>query len=321
MPPFLPDAKALVTTRAATRAATRAGFIEVVIEKNRRATPYLDDARALRSLVLEKCGAPRDLLSLQEGEKALVVAAGVSDKAARHLDDEDRREAVRVLVAEFLEPQGANWVDELIYRFLLTRGDALGGEMRNVTGALGQRKLARALMAQLRLSELDFHWQHAKLKQWSVGKSSDAGIENELNGLFWHSDSGPRTLLFNLTPPGFSKNIDLCLVALDPTNFKTAKELRVVLKLPEMYLAFGELKSGFDPAGADEHWKTARSAFERIRQNYATLNLATFFIGAAIVPNMADEIWAQLQDGTLSSAANLTDEMQLAGICRWLVGL
>lgn len=317
MPPFLSDATALVTTRA----ATRAGFVEVVLEKNRRATPYLDDARALRSLVLEKCAAPRDLLQLQEEEKTLVVAAGVSDKAARHLDADDSREAVRVLVAEFLEPQGEKWLDELIYRFLLTRGDALGGEMRNVIGALGQRKLARALMAQLRLSELKFHWQHAKLKQWSVGKSSDAGIENELNGLFWSNNGTPRTLLFNLTPPGFSKNIDLCLVALDPTEFKDAKALRAALKQPEIYLAFGELKSGFDPAGADEHWKTARSAFERIRQNYATRNPATFFVGAAIVPNMANEIWAQLQNGTLSSAANLTDEMQLARICRWLVHL
>ena len=315
MPPFLSDATALVTTRA----ATRAGFVEVVIAKNRRATPHLDDARALRALVLEKCASPRDLLNLQEGEKALVVAAGVSEKAARHLDAEDKREAVRVLVAEFLEPQGANWIDELIYRFLLTRGDALGGEMRNVIGALGQRKLARALMAQLRLSELEFHWQHARLKQWSVGKSSDAGVENELNGLFWRSKNETRTLLFNLTPPGFSKNIDLCLIHIDPTNFQKATELRAALKQPEIYLAFGELKSGFDPAGADEHWKTARSAFERIRQNYASLNPATFFVGAAIVPNMADEIWTQLQDGILSSAANLTDEMQLAGLCRWLV--
>ncbi len=317
MPPFLSDAAALVTTRA----ATRAGFVEIVIEKNRRATPHLDDARALRSLVLEKCAAPRDLLNLEEGEKALVVAAGISEKAARHLDAEDKREAVRVLVSEFLEPQGDKWIDELIYRFLLARGDALGGEMRNAIGALGQRKLARALMAQLRLSELEFHWQHAKLKQWSVGQSSDAGIENELNGLFWRNKNEARTLLFNLTPPGFSKNIDLCLVALDPTIFKKATDLRAALKQPEIYLAFGELKSGFDPAGADEHWKTTRSAFERIRQNYASLNPATFFVGAAIVPNMADEIWTQLQTGKLSSAANLTDEMQLAGICRWLVNL
>ena len=315
MPPFLSDAAALVTTRA----ATRAGFVEVVIAKNQRATPHLDDARALRSLVLEKCAAPRDLLNLTEGEKALVVAAGVSEKAARHLDAEDKREAVRVLVAEFLEPQGQSWVDELIYRFLLTRGDALGGEMRNVIGALGQRKLARALMAQLRLSDLEFHWQHAKLKQWSVGQSSDTNVENELNGLFWRREKEPRTLLFNLTPPGFSKNIDLCLVEIDPTNFAKASELRAALKQPEIYLAFGELKSGFDPAGADEHWKTARSAFERIRLNYANLKPATFFVGAAIVPNMADEIWTQLQDGLLSSAANLTDEMQLAGLCRWLV--
>ena len=89
----------------------------------------MDDARALRSLVLEQCAAPRDVLNLASGQKALVVAAGVSDKAARHLDAEDRREAVRVLVGEFLEPQGDKWVDELIYRFLLTRGDALRGEM------------------------------------------------------------------------------------------------------------------------------------------------------------------------------------------------
>ena len=177
------------------------------------------------------------------------------------------------------------------------------------------------MLAELRLSELEFHWQHAKLKGWSVGKSSDSGIENELNGLFWQHGGEPRTLLFNLTPPGFSKNIDLCLVALDLTQFKNAAALRVALRESEIYLAFGELKSGFDPAGADEHWKTARSAFERIRQNYKHLNPATFFIGAAIVPNMADEIWTQLQDGTLSCAANLTNELQLAGLCRWLIRL
>jgi len=194
MPPFLKDASDLVTARE----ATRAGFIEVVIEKNRRATPHLDVARALRSLVLEKCKAPGDLLTLDEGEKALIVAAGVSDKAASHLATEDRREAVRVLVAEFLEPQGEQWVDEIIYRFLLRRGDTLGGEMRNVIGALGQRKLARALMAELRLSELPYHWQHAKLKKWSVGETQSAGIENELNGLFWKRNDAPRTLLFLL---------------------------------------------------------------------------------------------------------------------------
>lgn len=53
---------------------------------------------------------------------------------------------------------------------------------------------------------------------------------------------------------------------------------------PEKYLALGELKGGIDPAGADEHWKTANSALQRIRTGFAKKSLTpyTFFIGAAI---------------------------------------
>jgi hypothetical protein len=33
---------------------------------------------------------------------------------------------------------------------------------------------------------------------------------------------------------------------------------------------------------------------------------------------MADEIWNQLKDGTLSNAANLNEEKQIVSISRWL---
>lgn len=85
----------------------------------------------------------------------------------------------------------------------------------------------------------------------------------------------------------------------------------------------GELKGGIDPAGADEHWKTARTALDRIHKAFTKHRLKphTFFIGAAIEAKMASEIWTLLQRGILENAANLTDEDQIASITRWLCGL
>src|SRR5437868_15271927 len=88
---------------------------------------------------------------------------------------------------------------------------------------------------------------------------------------------------------------------------------------PELYIALGELKGGMDPAGADEHWKTARTALNRIQEAFARLGLNphTFFVGAAIERKMAREIWTQLESGVLENAANLTDDNQIAAVSRW----
>ena len=43
-----------------------------------------------------------------------------------------------------------------------------------------------------------------------------------------------------------------------------------------------------------------------------------FFIGAAIVRNMAGELWRGLENNTFANAANLTDDGQLAAVARWL---
>jgi hypothetical protein len=92
---------------------------------------------------------------------------------------------------------------------------------------------------------------------------------------------------------------------------------------PTAYVALGELKGGIDPAGADEHWKTARTALTRIREAFAMHGLTphTFFIGAAIEAKMAAEIWGMLETGTLENAANLTDDSQIAAVTRWLCSL
>ena len=94
-------------------------------------------------------------------------------------------------------------------------------------------------------------------------------------------------------------------------------------RIPEKFIAFGELKGGIDPAGADEHWKTAQTALTRIKTAFANANLSPdlFFIGAVIVDSMAQEIWNQLEEGSLKNAANLTDPDQVASLANWLVDL
>lgn len=113
-------------------------------------------------------------------------------------------------------------------------------------------------------------------------------------------------------------NVDLCLFSchandLSPEIYQTAQR----------YIALGELKGGIDPAGADEHWKTARTALDRIRAAFAQQNHTphTFFIGAAIERAMADEIWNYLNSGTLENAANLTNDNQIASLSNWLCSL
>jgi type II restriction enzyme len=112
-----------------------------------------------------------------------------------------------------------------------------------------------------------------------------------------------------------NNNIDLCLLDCSFQEISSQK-----LKTPAIYIALGELKGGIDPAGADEHWKTARTALSRIRDTFSSLNYSpfTFFIGAAIQKNMAEEIWNQLENGLLQNAANSTITDQLVSLCNWL---
>ncbi len=297
--------------------ATRAGFVALALEKNRRAAPYVAEARALQQAA-SVARTPYDLLTIQGIEAGLLTAAGLSDKALVHLQPEDKREAIEGLIRRFLEPAGARFVEELVFRFLLTRGDTLGGSMRNLGGALAQRKLARAIIATLKIAGIDYVWQHSKTRQWAHMTDEDSDIEYALRGLAWSNGGSQRTLIYNLKVPLTDSNVDICLFNMGPQEI-----LRTRYRVAESYIALGELKGGIDPAGADEHWKTARSALERIRKAFSDKGLSphTFFIGAAIESRMAGEIWAQLESGHLGNAANLNDDGQVASISRWLCNL
>lgn len=294
--------------------AVRAGFVALALEKNRRATPFVAQARALKAAA-GKARSPADLMKIAEIQPALLAAAGVSDKATNYLEDPDKREAVSGLIKNYLEPAGVNFVEELVFRFLLTRGDTLGGSMRNIGGFMAQKKLTRAIIACLKLAGTKCHWLHADTREWAELPDDDTDVELSLRGLSWNAALGPRTLLYNVTVPLVRNNVDFSLF-----NCAFTKMDRQIINTPSAYIALGELKGGIDPAGADEHWKTARTALNRIYQAFSRQKLKphTFFIGAAIEAKMAGEIWDMLEQGSLENAANLTDEDHIASVTNWL---
>lgn len=297
--------------------ATRAGFVALAFEKNRRSTPYVAEARALQEAA-SQARTPADLLTIKGIEAGLFTAAGLSDKALSHLLPEDKVKAINDLIKNFLEPAGEKFIEELVFRFLLTRGDQLGGSMRNIGGVLAQRKLTRAIIASLTIAGISYRWQHSKTRQWADMTNDDSEIELSLRGLSWESNGKPRTLVYNLTVPLVKNNVDMCLFNLGPDELQETG-----YQLAESYLAMGELKGGIDPAGADEHWKTARTALDRIREAFSKTKHSphTFFIGAAIEKKMAIEIWDQLERGLLTNAANLNNPKQVASVSRWLCTL
>lgn len=300
-----------------TYESTRAGFISLALEKNRKSKPYVAQARALQKLA-SSAKTPVELSGIKGIEAGLLTAAGLSDKALKHLLPQDKEEAISNFIKNFLEPAGAKFVEELVFRFLLIRGDALGGSMRNIGGALAQRKLTLAIISALTIAGIEYRWQHTKSREWLDMTDDDSGIELLLRGLSWQNENGNRTLIYNLTVPLVKNNVDMCLFNLSPTEVQTNKHT-----IAETYLAVGELKGGIDPAGADEHWKTARAALDRIREAFSNTGITPhiFFVGAAIEKKMSTEIWSHLESGQLSNAANLTDENQVVSISDWLCNL
>lgn len=300
---------------------TRAGFISLALEKNRKATPFIEEAKALKAIA-EKAKSPKDLLNFDEIKTSLLTASGISDKAKNHLRDEDKKEAIIGLIENFLEPSGRSFVDELVYRFLLTRGDSLGGSIRNLAGAIGEWKLTRILISTLSVYGSEFKYLDLKNRTW-LKPNNEPDLEKRVKGLHWLSNGKDRTLIYNLIVPTVKKNVDLCLFDCPPRELIFGKNTKSAHHKPEKYLALGELKGGIDPAGADEHWKTANSALGRIRSGFAAKNCQpyTFFVGAAIEKAMAVEIYQQLEDQILTNGANLTNEKQVVSLCAWLINI
>jgi type II restriction enzyme len=313
---LIKSADDLVTSRQ----ETRSGFIAMALEKNYLAIPYIEEAKALKALA-GKVKKPHELLQISNLRVGLLTASGLSVKSLNYLTEEDKTLAIKDLIEEFLEPAGANFIDELVYRYLLTKGDALGGRSRNLAGLLGERKFLRSLLSVFNLTGVDYQWKDNDANIWLEKPIDDIGIEKRIKALYWKKGKLDRLLVMNINIPLVNENVDLTILNGEAEELKTGKQS--IIHDSTKYIALGELKGGIDPTGADEHWKTANWALNRIRTSFSQEKLMpqTFFIGASIENSMASEIFKQLHSGTMSNAANLTSDEQLTEICNWIVNL
>ena len=313
---IISSADELVTSRA----ETRAGFIAMALEKNSMAILHIEEAKTLKVLA-SKAADPRELLNDDNIRAGLLAASGLSTKSLKYLDEADKTLAIEGLIEKFLEPAGADFVDELVYRYLLTKGDSLGGSARNLAGALGDRKFLQSVIAVLSLGGVLYSWKDCETGAWRDGPIDSNSVEKRIKALYWKKGGKNRLLVMNIKLPLIDKNIDLVLMDAVPGEFQ--KKDNSLFLQNTRFIALGELKGGVDPAGSDEHWKTANFALNRVRAKFQGqgLNPQTFFIGAAIERSMADEILDQLDKKVLNHSANLTKEQQLATICSWLTNL
>lgn len=314
--PYIKRSGDLVTSKT----QTKAGFIEAALEKNRKAKPLIIAAKTLK-IKASKAKNPNELLDIPDICQGLLTAAGLSDKAIGILEEPDKKNAIEKLIEEFLIPAGKDFIDELVYRFLLIKGDSLGGSMRNLVGTIAEMKLKRNILSSLYLEGKQFEVvfkQNNKAKlNWENVSYEEASEEAEkICAIHWFIKGKSRIIFFNAKIPLVNNNIDICLYKGNKEDYLNGN----LIRKDKNALMFGELKGGIDPAGADEHWKTGNTALTRIRTAFND-SVKTSFIAAAIEKKMAKEIYNHLLAGVLTNAANMTDENQLTSFCQWLINI
>jgi len=277
---------------------TQSGFLQQALRKTKEASPYVERAKQLLDK-LRLVHEPQELIRIGEIRDDLVTAAGFSDKATNYFSSSELENALLEVLQEIERKAGPDWRTEIIYRFLLTRGDTLGGVMRNIMGAEAKAKFAEALLKAL------------KSKNISPSIICSRTNIDKVQQISWPE----RILLFDKKPKLIGKNVDVILLH----QAESHVSVTALLDRKDNYLVCGEVKGGIDPAGADEHWKTAYGALARIREKFQRGQPKLFFVGAAIENSMADEIFSQLQSGLLNHAANLNVSQQVSDLAAWLV--
>lgn len=274
------------------------GFLAQALQKTKKAEPFVEEAIVFYK-ALKKVKSIEELLSSPKFRDDLASACGFSDKAQSQLTEAELNGAIKKVLTRIHKEAGLEFRENILYRYLLTKGDTLGGSMRNLTGASAGTKLTEKIIERLSGGK----------KKIEVLKSKSGKIQR----VIWNG----RTLLFDVKPHLIGKNIDVILI--NRGDVSTPEEELLADK--SKYIACGELKGGIDPAGADEHWKTANSALGRIRAAFGRSAPALFFVGAAIEASMAKEIFKQLKVGKLTHAANLNEDEQVNDLVDWLLSL
>ncbi len=277
------------------------GFLAQVLRKTKKAKDYIEEAKIFEKK-LKESDTLENILASPECQKDLASACGFSEKAKAKLNKTVLDDTIKEVIPQICKDAGAESMEEIrkeiLFRCLLTKGDTMGGSMRNSIGASAGTRLTKKITERLSHCGKEF-----KVSESKSGKIQKVVFNN-------------RVLLFDKKSPVIDKNIDVILM-----ENSEGKSIRDLIHDKKKYIACGELKGGIDPAGADEHWKTGGSAIDRIRNAFKKNTPKLFFVGAAIEASMAREILKQLKNGKLNHAANLNKEEQVIDLVDWLLSL
>lgn len=280
------NASDLVTTKD----ATVNGFSWQVGEKVSRAKDYISHA----DYFVKKSEGIKSIQDVRKDKtltEFFIAACMLSKKSLSHLSEDIQNEIICKLV-DFNKLGNKDYVRSLEQRYFLTSGDSLGGTMRNVVGQSAQDKLTEAIVARLE----------------ALGKKPERILNNSKKtvAVKW----ADRQVIFDKKPKFIDKSVDIIVVKGESAKTGNLEE-------PENYVCCGELKGGIDPAGADEHWKTAKTALVRIATAFEDQGFdkpKLVFLGAAIEAAMSNEIFELYSSGWLSGAANINYDDQLSEV-------
>lgn len=230
----------------------------------------------------------------------LLTACMLSKKSLGHISISEQDNLISTCI-DFTRINDPLYERELVNRYFLTSGDALGGVMRNAVGQAAQNLLTNHI-----LMFLQNNGYQVAINTNTSGKIVD---------LTWVENNEKRTIVFDKKPAFLGKSVDFIVTQGRGGNLGSIHNIDEVI-------ACGELKGGVDPAGADEHWKTARAALDRIAKVYIDNNRnipELYFVGAAIEVSMSQEIFGYLQANRLTGAANLMKINQLDEVVSLIV--
>lgn len=212
-----------------------------------------------------------------------------------------------------------------IVMMMANLGDSLGGTSRNEVGRVAMMRvvnpLIRHLHVQSQLSAIIYSLKGkiaindgeeeevegvGAVKRKRLKVTSEMNIDDTLEHFELY-----RVLYHELeTANGSRLLLNRQLKWQDDTGeeFKIGPDLYSHVGDIDMLWA-GELKGGADPAGSDEHWKTATEAMDRIlRAAEATHRQKPMlsFIATILVDRVATDAQAWIEQGKLTSVYNLT---------------
>ena len=185
LPKYIVKYQDLVTEQS----DTVKGFLEQSLHKITQAEPYVKRA-ILFSQALKSTKTDKDIFELTEYWDELVAACGYSDKSKSYFTRTDLKNSIQAVLINLLKVNPNGFKDELVYRYLITKGDTVGGIMRNLGGALAGRKVIQKISEALINKNITPALRHSK--------------KNKVQGLSWNN----RILLFDIKPKLINKNID-----------------------------------------------------------------------------------------------------------------